>query len=237
MEKMDEYLTLLGTLLGAVIGFVGAYVVERQRSKKEFVMEMRDKIYGPMLMEIGRISETVRLYQSSYYDAQENLKKLKNDFLFSTIEQGLKDRLSDVIDKLEKYQKVRHAAEIKLNDIGHREIMDASGYNITVSDVFLISLIGETMTSSLDLSTAIFLRSSPQDFIKKEKEKWGEDVQIEAKFVGTKTTVELYESLYVSILAKMEKEPLYSNEKEQRTRLLRELKSTQDRIEPFVKQK
>jgi hypothetical protein len=241
VEKLDEYVTLLGTLLGAIlggiIGFAGAYLVERQRSKKEHVIEMRDKIYGPMFMEISRILEVVKSFQSSEYNSQENLTKMKNDFLFSTIEQGLKSRVSDVIDRLEKYQKVRQAAEIRLNEISLREVMDASGFNLAASHVFLISLIGETMTNTVDLRTAIFLGLTSEDFIKKEKEKWGEDLQIEAKFVGVKTTLKQYESLYASLLAKMEKEPLYLMEKEQRKRLIKELENLQDQVEPFVKPK
>ena len=238
---MDEYLTLMGTLLGAVvggiIGFAGAYLVERQRFKKERIVEMRDKIYGPMFMETSRILEVVKMFQSCYYNAQENLEKLKDDYLFFTIGQGLKNKLSNVIDRLEKYQKVRHAAEFKLSEIAQQEVMNVSGYNIGVSSVFLNLLIGVTTASTLDLSTAIFLELTPQNFIKKEKEKWGENSQVEAKFAGVKATLEQYESLYMSLLAKMEKEPLYLMEKEQRGRLTKELENLLRQIEPFVKPK
>lgn len=238
---MDEWLTILATLLGAVIGgiigFVGAYLVERQRFKNERVIEMRDRIYGPMLMETSKILEVVTLFQNSYYNVQENLKKLGDDCLFFTLEQDLKSRFAMVIDRLEKYQTVRHAAEIKLNEDAHQEIMESSGYNIGVSSVFLNMVLGETMAATLDLQTAIFLKTTPQEFIKKEKEKWGEDSEVDARFTGAKTTLEDFEFLYTSILPKMEKEPLYQMEKEQRTRLTKELENLIEQIESFVKPK
>jgi hypothetical protein len=239
--RMDEWLTILATLLGAVIGgiigFAGAYLVERQRFKKERVIEMRDRIYGPMLMETSRILEVVTLFQSSYYNAQENLKKLGDDYLFFTLEQDLKSRFAMVIDRLEKYQTVRHAAEIKLNEDAHQEIIESSGHNIGVSSVFLNMVLGETMAATLDLQTSIFLKTTPQDFIKKEKEKWSEDLQVDARFAGAKTTLEDFEFLYNSILTKMENEPLYQMEKEQRTRLTKELENLIEQIKPFVKPK
>jgi hypothetical protein len=76
---------------------------------------------------------------------------------------------------------------------------------------------------------------APHDFIKKEKEKWGEDIQIDVNIFGTENTLEAFESLYASMLAKMEKEPLYRTEREQRMRLAKELKRLIGQIEPFVK--
>lgn len=238
---MDEYLTIVATLLGAVIGgiigFAGAYLVEGQRFKKERVIEMRDKIYGPMLMATSRILEAVKLFQNPiFWNDQNNLKKLEDDYLFFALEQDLKSRWSEVMDRFEKYQKVRYAAEIRLNENSKQQIMEISGgLNIGVSSVFLGLFIGEITASTLDLQTAIFLKLAPKDFIKKEKEKWGEDSQIEARFSGVKTTLEKFESLYASILTKMEKEQLYHTENEQRTRLIKELESLLGQIEPFVK--
>jgi glutamine synthetase type III len=96
-------------------------------------------------------------------------------------------------------------------------------------------VIGETTASTLDLQTAIFLKTAPQDFIKKEKDKWSKGSQVEARFAGVKTTLENFELLYASILAKMEKEPLYLMEKEQRSRLTIELENLIKQIEPYVK--
>jgi hypothetical protein len=238
-RRMDEYLTLLGTLLGAVvggiIGFAGAYIVEKKRFKRERILEMRNEIYGPMFMETSRILENVKFFQRTDYIAQDELKKLKDDYLFFTIEQGLKNRLSEVIDRFEKYQKVRLAAEYKLSQVAQQEVMDASGYNVGVSNVFLNLLIGAIMVSTIDLSTAVFLGLTAQDFIKKEKEKWGEDSLVDVRFAGAIGTLQQYESLYASLFAKMEKEPLYLTEKEQRVRLIKELENFLRLIEPFVK--
>lgn len=54
------------------------------------------------------------------------------------------------------------------------------------------------------------------------------------KFAGTKATLEQYESLYVFVLAKMEKELLYLEERTQRMRLIHELEHFLEKIKGFV---
>jgi hypothetical protein len=226
---------LLGAIIGGVMALAGAYLVQRQVLKREDIREMRTKIYGPMFMEMSRIEKAVKSFQSSYAASEESLKMLKDEYLFFTIGDDLKDSFYGVMNRLEKYQQVNRAALIMLNKVGHLDVMNTSGYNISVNSVFLDLLIGETTASSLDLSTAIFLRLVPQDFIKREKEKWGQNSQVMAKFSGVKTSLEDYESLYVSIQAKMEKEPLYQEEIIQRMKLIAEIELLLDKVKGFVK--
>jgi gas vesicle protein len=245
---VDEYLTIVATLLGAVIGgvigFAGAYLVERQRFKKERVIEMRDKIYGPMFMETSKTLEALKSFQRNY-GSLGNLKNLTDTYLFFTIGQDLKSRFSEVMDRFEKYPTVRFAAETALEDAVKEEVEKTFVVKIVGSSGgaeydYIRLLMGKIMASALDLKSAIFLKLAPRDFIKKEKEKWGKDIQVEVSLVGipkAKNTLDEFESLYLSILAKMEKEPLYLTEKEQRTRLTIELENLIKQIEPFVKPK
>lgn len=243
---MDDYLTIVATLLGAaiggIIGFAGAYLVERQRFQKERVIEMRDKIYGPMLMATSRILEAVKLYQNPiFWNNQDNLKKLQDDYLFFTLKQDLKSRFTEVMDRLEKYQKILRAAEIALDAAALQYFGETLGITKGISggaeNAYLRLLMGQTKASSLDMKSAIFLKMAPQDFIKKEKEKWGEGIQIDVSIFDYSNRLEAFESMYASMLAKMEKEPLYMTEREQRTRLAKELENLIEQIEPFVKTK
>ena len=94
------------------------------------------------------------------------------------------------------------------------------------------------MASALNLKRAIFLKLAPQDFIKKGKEKWGEGMQVDASLTGfprRMNTPEEFETLYGAMLTKMEKDPYYLEEKEQRIHVLKELENFLGQIEPFVK--
>ena len=224
---------LLGAAIGGIIGFVGTYWVQKQLLRREDFKELRNKIYGPMFQGISRAIDAVK--SLDYYgNAEENLKNLKDDWLFSTILEGIKGNFNNSMVILNAYQKVKHAAEIKLNEVGHSDVMDASGLDIAVNNVFLNLLIGAATVSSLDLSTAIFLRLTPEDFIRKEKTRWGQNAQVEARFSGVKTTKEQYESLYVSILAKIEKEPLFQEEYDYRKQVIAQLELTLRHLEGIV---
>jgi hypothetical protein len=245
---LDEYLTLVGTLLGAVlggiIGFVGAYLVEEQHFKKERITEMRDKIYGPMFMITSRTLEAIESFGRSGYKGPDSMKELKDNYLFFTIREDLKRRWSEIIDRLDKYQTVRFAAELALDEATKRasevRYRVNIGGNSGADYDFLRLLVGKTMASSLDLRTAVFLKLAPQDFLIDGKEKWGENIRVDVNITGAQTeknTLDEFEWLYTSMLTMMEKEPLYLTEKEQRERLIKELKSFLEQIEPFVKHK
>jgi hypothetical protein len=241
---LDEYLALVGTLLGAalggIIGFVGAYLVERWHFKKMRTTELRNKIYGPMFMEISKLLGAVKSYESSYYNSLENLKRLMDDYLFFTIDEKLKDRFFRLMERFDKYPTVRFAAENTLNDMTKEEVEKTFGVSTTGSSsgteyVYLRLLLGKTMERVLSLKTAIFLRLSPEDFIKKEKEEWGQEMQTDVSISGCGKTLKDFESLYTSILAKMEQEPLYLKEREQRKSCIEELEDFLKQVGPFVK--
>lgn len=65
--RMDEYLTLFATLLGVIVGgsiaYVSAYLIQKQRFKRENVIEMRDRIYGPIFMNTSKVLEAVKLFR------------------------------------------------------------------------------------------------------------------------------------------------------------------------------
>jgi len=218
---------------------VSGFLIQRQLFKRENTREMRDRVYGPMFMETSKMLEDVTLYNS--YNSLANLKRPMDDYLFFTIGQDLKIGLSEVLERFDKYLTVRHAVELALDEFVKQEVGKAFGVSISGSCgaeyVWLRLLVGKPMASALDLKRAIFLKLAPQDFIKKEKERWGENVQIESSICSLEKKLEEFEFLYASMLAKMEKEPLYLVEREQRIRLVKELKKLIGQIEPFVKSK
>jgi hypothetical protein len=233
---MVDYSTLLGTLLGVVVGaaitYVGAYRIERQH----FARELRERIYGPMFMETSKILESVKSCQTSSGIVGEKPQGLADDYLFFTIDKDLQNKWTQVMDRLQKYRKVQQAAEITMNEIGKQELK-AFGLHTEVLYAWLSLLIGPTLADSLDLKSALFLQLSPQDFIKKEKEKWHEDLQIDVNVGGRKGTLEEFETLYTSTLARLLKEQHYLSEKIQRMHLIEELEGLLRQIQPFVKPK
>jgi hypothetical protein len=239
-ESFQLFATLSGAVVGAAIGVVSGFLIQRQLLKRENAREMMDRVYGPMLMQTSKMLEDVMSY--NFYSGLVNPKSLMDDYLFFTIGQDLKSGLSEVLDRFDKYQTVRHAAELALDDAARQYYEETLGFSITgigggAENDYLRLLMGKPMVTALNLKSAIFLKLAPQDFIKREKEKWGEDIQIDVSIFGLENTLEAFESMYASMLAKMEKEPLYLKEREQRMRLVKELKKLIGQIKPFVKLK
>jgi len=237
---MDEYLTLFAALLGAIIGggiaSASAYLIQKQRFKREKVIEMRDRIYGPIFMDMSKILEAVKLFQYDYH-AIENLKGLMNDYLFFTIKQDLKTRLSKLIDKLEIYQSVRYAAELAFGDVTKEEVKKAFKVDIgsDSNQLYLRLLFGKTTASAISLKEAVFRKLAPKEFVRTEKEKLGKDVIIEVRIVGKNSnSLQDFESLYALVIGKMEKELLYVEERKQRMRLIQELENLLEQTEAFV---
>lgn len=237
-ESAQIFSALAGAVVGAAIAVVSGVLIQRQFFKRENAREMRDRVYGPMFMQTSQILEDVTSYNS--YSSLGNLKNPMDDYLFFTIRQDLKSGLSEVFDRFTKYNTIRFAAETGLDDAARQYLGETFGVSMKgggggAEYDYLRLLLGKTMTSALSLKSAIFLKMSPQDFIKKEKGKWGENVQIDVNLCGLENTLEAFESMYAYLLAKMEKEPIYLEEREQRMRLIKELKKLIGQIEPFVK--
>jgi membrane protein YqaA with SNARE-associated domain len=61
---MSEYSSLLGTLLGAIVGgflgFGGAYLIERQRFRKEDEEKLYEKVYGERARIVMPVSLNMR---------------------------------------------------------------------------------------------------------------------------------------------------------------------------------
>ena len=108
---MSEYTqviaTIAGAIVGAAIGVISGFLIQRQLFKRENTREMRDRVYGPMFMQISKTLEDVTSY--SFYSGLADPKRLMDDYLFFTIGQDLKSELSEVLDSFAMYQIVRRA--------------------------------------------------------------------------------------------------------------------------------
>ncbi len=95
-ESTQVFATLAGAVVGAAIGVVSGFLIQRQIFKRENTREMRDRVYGPMLMETTRMFGELRSHNSY---SLTNLERLTNDYLFFTIGLDLKSGLLEVLDR------------------------------------------------------------------------------------------------------------------------------------------
>lgn len=94
---------------------------EKRKTKRENALVMRDEIYGPIFMEVSEILKSVESVGYSDWSMGEKLREIMVHYLFFTIRGDLKNKLSELLDRFEKYQNVRRATELTLQGIIRKE--------------------------------------------------------------------------------------------------------------------
>jgi hypothetical protein len=214
---------------------------EKRTTKRENAILMRDTIYGPIFKGVSNILEDVKSDQIIDLTTCSHLNEVTEHHLFSTIEPNLQDRLSYLLDKLDKYQNIRSATQLKFNR-EFRKIMEKTFHVDTGGDSnqYLNLLIGEVQVAYIDLAQMLLKRITPDDFVNAERKKWSEDLTIGsslerfAKSENQQQVLSKFELLYKTALQEVMKEPLYEQELEQRTRLLVDLEGFLSQIRVFV---
>lgn len=161
--------TLLGTILGGALGFASAHLHQRQRFKREDVIEMRKKIYGPLFMEISNIVDSI---DEDYFRPDlGNLDSIKCEYRFPAIKQDLKNGFSAIKERVQVYDKIRLAAELTFNEKSSDEIKK----KFKIDDPgdpprpYLELRLEEAYIGTLSLKEAVFQQISPSDFLNEEK--------------------------------------------------------------------
>ena len=206
---------------------------EKRKTKRDNSIVMRDEIFGPIFMEVSAILEDVQQAKSIDWGISEKLKGVMAHYLFSTINQDLRTKLSQVLDRFEKYERIRRAAELVLQEIIKKEMETVYHVDIGMGEhIPSIGLfIGKIQVAWITLMRSLLVRMEPQDFVRTENQKWGNGVLVNVSGIPNLSDFEL---LYERLLNEIEKEPIYVEEKKQRTLLEDELKAFLEQIKVFV---
>lgn len=210
---------------------------EKRKISRENAIVMRDTIYGPIFKDLSEILESVKLVDRWDWDILGDLKGIRTHYLFFTISQDLKNKLSELLNRVEKYQTILIATETMLQNIVREETKKV--YHVDVGfdarGIRLSLLIGEITVSEITLQQILFLDIAPKDFVRTETEKWGKGILVKVSIRGEKSdNLSDFESLYKLVLPKIGKEPLYTEERKQRARLINELEAFLEQIKVFV---
>lgn len=224
-------------LAGIFTTYVIQFRLQMESEKRKRRREMRDSIYAPMFREVSEILESIKSVQYSNWEARQNLKELMANHLFFTIKQNLKDKLSEILDRVEKYETIQAATRSPIYDIIREETEKTHKIDIGIDmrAILLRLLIHDVTVDEITLDRTLLQGITPKGFVRRLTEKWGKDIVIEASIGGKKSNnLNDFESLYDSVLQKVEKESIYHEEKKQRMRLVDELEAFLKQIRPYV---
>jgi hypothetical protein len=212
---------------------------EKRKIKRENAISMRDKIYGPIFEELSEFLESVRSVQDLSWEMPESLKGVMGHYLYFTIKQELRNEISEILDRFEKYVSIRRATEVMLRDLIKTAII--KDYQVDIGSVAAENMphisprLGKIHVAVSSLITLILQDMKPRDFITKATKKWGEDLILEVSIGGkTEGSLSGFESVYNDVLREAEKNSLYIEEKKQRKRLINELEAILGQVRVFV---
>lgn len=241
-ETFEEVLRTLSTFLaGAFLTYLIQHLLqiesEKRRRIREHDIEMRKEVYGPIFKEISCVLETTNEAPDIGYISTDKLNEIMRHYLFSIIERGLQDKLHELLDRFEKYQRIHAAAGSMFVNAIKRAVKERFRVDIGLDqDAVTLRLEkGEVTLNSINLKALILRGIPPSEFVDKEKEKWGTSLVINTLIGGSvgKNLSDL-DSLYQSVLTRIRDSPLYSEERELRQIIVRDLNAFLKRVEPFV---
>jgi hypothetical protein len=201
---------------------------------------MRERIYGPILKHISLLLKSIREVEN-YPNIEAEMsfaKVILADHLFFATPKKLGDELFELLEKHEKYQRILMAKEGMLHDAIREETKKTLAIDIGLdARQLLIRLeIGNGFVSELTLFQAVLLETSPKEFIKAEREKWGPSVILGLNFYPKSQDIYInkFELLFGSVLNKVKNEPIFIEEKKMRENLKLQMEKYLKEIMPFV---
>jgi DNA gyrase/topoisomerase IV subunit A len=230
-------------LAGVFATYVIQHRLQRETEKREVRRQnfslMRERVYGPILKNISLILKSVRGAEyGPALEGEESIEKIRADYLFYAVEKKLGKELSELLDKHEKYNRILSAATGILHDIIREETEKTLRIDIgsDARQVVIRLEVGKIIVTSLTLVEDILLEISPQEFIKTEREKWGENVFLTPRLYPKSEIFDMsmFESIYASVSDKMKNEPLFVEEKKMRMNLSVQMEKYLEDIKPFV---
>jgi hypothetical protein len=218
-------------LTGATTTYVLQHHFQKEGEKGRSQRELRDEIYGPMLVKTNEALKALKKAEALEYPIIENLQEITSSYLFFTVIASIRDEFEEITESSEKYFRIRQATSVKLEDAIQSTIKEV--YNLdNIRDPNLTLKTEEVTVSWVSLKEALIRKTSPKEFVEKEKQIWGEYVMIQT---GVADDLDGFEKLYFIVLEKMEDNKTFKQETDQRKRLIEELSSFIGKIEGFVK--
>lgn len=208
---------------------------EKRRIKREDVITMREKIYGPIFRMMNKILENLELVERPEWEVTRKLEEMKTDYLFYNMNRDLKSKFYTLVNRLDKYEGIYHATQTMILKEIRDAVKKAHSLDVSVSlgQVWLRLEIDDITVDSITLERALLQGIHPNEFIRANEKEW-EDMTIEVTIRGQSKNISDFESLYKKVLDKIEGEPLYREEKKQRRSLVKELKIFLDQIKTFI---
>jgi hypothetical protein len=231
-------INLLFLLIGAGITYFAQTRTQKRAWKRENSLTMRDKVYGPIFREVSMILENLELCEKVELDATRKLEdEMRNyNYLFYKIPHDLKEKLYELVSRLENYTKIRYGAETKILEIIREAVIQAYKVDVNVrqSAVVLRMEIEYLDVATMSLEQALIQRITPKEFVERVTKEFGDNVAAKLSIGGSKRAFDDFAKLYEIVMKKLENEPLYLEELKQRKALIRQSTAFLEQIKVFI---
>lgn len=220
---------LIGAAIGGSIGFIGSYLIEKRRWKRQTNLEIVKTVYEPLFQEIIDILYRVKNFKP--LESLENFEEIKSNPLYYGISEKIQIELIQLAESLEKYHNLCIAADGPIDRI-IRETMKEHGLLKERGDpsISYRAFLGSGFVGLVRLHEGLLRGINPRELLEpKIKDLKNVTIQTTVSGYNAKET-EVVDKVCERALAKAKKEPILRQFKEDQKSQVQSLNEIKDKI-------
>jgi len=225
---------LIGAAIGGSIGFVGSYLIEKRRWKRQTNLETAKTVYEPLFQQT--MSFLVDVTHFKPLESLEKLEEIRGNPLYWDIPEKMQVGLSDLADRLKTYHQLHRGTQGSIVQI-IRETMREYDLLGERADplIHYKAFFGSYFLAIISLDEALLKGKTPRELLASEIKDL-RNVKIHITVSGyTAKEPKVVDATCKKALAKARKEPIIQQFRKHHESLIRELNQMIDTIRYEIK--
>lgn len=225
---------LIGAAIGGSIGFVGSYLIEKRRWKRQIDLEIVKTIYEPLFQQT--MSFLIDVENFKPLESLEKLEEIRGNPLYWDIPGKIQIGLSQLADGLKLYQQLHRGTQGSIVQI-IRETMTEFGLLGERADplIYYRAFLGSYFIATISLDETLLKGKTPRELLKSEIKDL-KNVKIDITVSGyTAKEPQVIDETCKKALAKAKKEPIIQQFRKQHESLILRLNQMIDTIRSEIK--
>ena len=210
---------LIGAAVGGSIGFVGSYLIQKRTWKRQTDLEIVKTVYEPLFQQIISILDNMKNLKPLL--SLEKLEEIRGNPLYWDLPEKIQVDLSQLADRLKKYQQLYGAANGPIERI-IRETMKEHDLleERATPNIAYRAFLDSSLVAFVPLYNGLLTGKTPRELLKSEiKDLRNVKIQITVSGYTAKET-QVVDETCKKALAKAKKEPIIQQFRKQHESLI-----------------
>lgn len=231
-----EWSPVVYTSLGALLGFLGSIIVQRQSWKRESTLKMVDVIYGPLFREVNRVHESLKSFEKPMAG---ELEKIMSHYLYFMVDEELRKSLSHFSNRIKRYSTIYEALKGPANEIA-RKVAEENLEKEKLTDPHDLSIhyrlfVGHKYLAAISLSEALLKGKTPKGILESIKQGLKESRILIDVGGYDYSDLEAVDRVCEKALREIRETPIFQQTKKESKSIIQQSERIIRRIKPFIK--